>query len=324
MIKSIAATICLVLAHITAFADSAPETYPEKPVRFLVPYTPGGNADMIVRLLANRLSGMWNQSVVVENKPGASGTIAVNEVAKAAADGYTMVLGAAGNLVVAHKLIKDLPYDVLQDLKPVTLVAAPPFVLVTSQESRFKNVQDLLQYAQQHPGEVTYGSAGVGSANHLSGEMLGLLKNVEMMHVAYKGMGPAINDLIGGRTDFAFAPIPLVLPQIEAGKLRALGVTGRARSKVLADVPTVAESGVKDFESGAWFAVMVPDDTPDAIVNKLNADIKAALQDKEVIQKLAAEGADPIGNSPEEALVSLNAEMKKWGDLIEKLKLQPN
>ncbi|NYT36421.1 tripartite tricarboxylate transporter substrate binding protein [Allopusillimonas soli] len=324
MIRGIVVSVVLVLMQATAFADSVQDAFPKKPVRFLVPYTPGGNADLIVRLLAHGLDGMWTQPVIVENKPGASGTIAVNEVAKAAPDGHTMVLGAAGNLVVAHKLINGLPYDVLRDLRPVTVVATPPFVLVTSSKSKFNSVQDLIQYARAHPEEVTYGSAGIGSANHLSGEMLGLMENIRLMHVAYKGMGPAVNDLLGGRIDAAFAPIPLVLPQIQAGKLKALGVTGKTRSKVLEDVPTVAESGVPGFESGAWFAVMVPHDTPDATVSKLNADLGIVMQDEEFIQKLEAEGAEPIGSSPQAALASLKAEMKKWGDLIDKLALSPN
>lgn len=324
MIKRIIGVLVFGLVHMTTQAQVTAANFPEKPVRFLVPYTPGGNADLLVRLLSQKLGEEWKESVVVENRAGASGTIAVNAVAKAQPDGHTMVLGAAGNLVVAHKLIKDLPYDTVKDLKTVSVIATPPFVMVTARDSRFTNVADLIEYARAHPGELSFGSAGIGSANHLSGELMASLKDVQFMHVAYKGMGPAINDVLGGRVDFAFAPIPLVMPQIQAGKLRALGITGSSRAKVLPGVPTIAEAGVKDFESGAWFAVMVPHGTPDAIVEKINADIKLVMQDASFIKKLEIEGAEPIGNSPQEASKSLQLEMAKWGSLIDRLNLQPS
>jgi tripartite-type tricarboxylate transporter receptor subunit TctC len=321
MIKYIVGALIYGLVHISAQAQATAVNFPDKPVRFLVPYTPGGNADLLVRLLSQKLSEEWKQSVIVENRPGASGTIAVNTVAKAKPDGHTMVLGAAGNLVVAHKLIKDLPYDVVKDLKAVSVIATPPFVLVTAQDSRFTDLNSLIEQARANPGTISFGSAGNGSANHLSGELMASLKNVKFMHVAYKGMGPAINDVMGGRVDFAFAPIPLVMPQIQAGKLRALGISGKSRTTVLPQVPTIAEGGVNGFESGAWFAVMVPNGTPESVVEKINSDIKSVMMDASFIEKLEEEGAVPIGNSPQEASISLQSEMAKWGSLIDRLNL---
>ncbi|AMS71416.1 Bug family tripartite tricarboxylate transporter substrate binding protein [Bordetella pertussis] len=323
MLQRLFAVLLAASTHAAACAQTPTPAYPERTVRFLVPYTPGGNADMLVRLLSLKLTEYWDKPVVVENKPGASGTIAVNTVAKAEPDGHTLVLGAAGNLVVANKLIKGLPYDPVEDLKAVSVVATPPFVLITAEQSRYQDVASLVADAGQRPEQITFGSAGIGSANHLSGELLALMKRVKFTHVAYKGMGPALNDVVAGRIDFAFAPIPLVLPQIQAGKLRALAVSGTTRTQVLPDVPTVSEAGVTGFESGAWFTVMVPKNTPDRIVDKINHDLKSAMQDADFIRKLAEEGAVPIGNTPAEASASLQSEMAKWGDLIDRLNLQP-
>ena len=230
MFRRIVAAALLGTAQMAAHANATADNYPTQPVRFLVPYTPGGNADVIARLMAQKLSLIWDKQVVVENRPGASGTIAVNAVAKADPDGHTMVIAAAGNAIVAHKLIKNLPYDPLKDLTPVSVIATPPFVLVTANDSKFTNVQDLIESARAEPGRITFGSAGLGSANHLSGELMSTLTGAPLMHVPYKGMGPAVNDVVGGRVDVAFAPVPLVMPQIEAGRLRALAVTSTQRS----------------------------------------------------------------------------------------------
>lgn len=324
MFKRIVAAALLGTAQMTVQADSVADNYPTQPVRFLVPYTPGGNADVIARLMAQKLSMIWDKPVVVENRPGASGTIAVNAVAKADPDGHTMVIAAAGNAVVAHKLIKNLPYDPVQDLTPVSVVATPPFVLVTAQDSRFSNVQDLIDSARKQPGRITFGSAGLGSANHLSGELMASLIDAPLMHVPYKGMGPAVNDVIGGRVDVAFAPVPLVMAQIKAGRLRALAVTSLQRSKVMPDVPTVAESGIQEFESGAWFAIMVPKRTPKPVVDKIYEGIQEVMKDANFLRTLENEGAVALGLSPEAASASLQSEMNKWGTLIDQLGLQPS
>lgn len=324
MLKRIITVAALALAQTSLHAQSTIKEFPTQPVRFLVPYTPGGNADVIARLMGQKLSQIWDKQVVVENRPGASGTIAVNTVARAVPDGHTMVLAAAGNAIVAHKLIKDLPYHPLEDLTAVSVVATPPFVLVTGKDSQLQSVQQLLDLARENPGKITYGSAGVGSANHLSGELLASLTGTEFMHVPYKGMGPAVNDVVGGRVDMAFAPIPLVMPQIQAGNLRALAITGAQRSAILPEVPTVAESGVDGFESGAWFAVMVPKQTPEPLVRKIYEDIAVVMKDPGFVQQLESEGATPLGLPPEEAAASLAAEMDKWGGLIDQLGLQPS
>jgi tripartite-type tricarboxylate transporter receptor subunit TctC len=324
MLKSLCTTLFLSTVLITGHAQSVAEDFPKQPVRLLVPYTPGGNADVLARLLAQKLSVIWNEQVIVENKAGASGTIAVSMVARSKPDGYTMVLAAAGNVVVASKLIKNLPYDPVEDLTPVSVIATPPFVLVVGEKSKYKTVADLVQAAHESPGQITFGSAGVGSANHLSGELMSSLSKSQFLHVPYKGMGPAVTDVIGQRVDFAFAPIPLVKTQIEAGTLRPLAVSGVQRSEVLSAVPTVAESGIPGFESGAWFGLMVAKNTPQPLVDKIYKDIARVTHDTSFVEKLKPEGATPLGITPEKAAESLQAEMKKWGQLIDELGLRPS
>lgn len=320
MYKSSIAALLIAVGCTSGFANES-EEYPKKPVRLLIPYTPGGNADVLARLLSKSLSDKWGKPVIAENIAGASGTIAVNTVANALPDGYTLVIGAAGNLIVPQKLIKNLPYDPQRDLQAITLVSSPPFVLVVNEKSIYKNISNLIDYSKAHPDKVNFGSAGIGSANHLSGELLGDMTNSKFTHVAYKGMGPALNDLISGHLDFAFAPIPLVLPHMKSGRLRVLAVSGMARSDLLKDIPTVDESGVKGFESGAWFALMTTKGTPKEIIEKINLDVKSVIKDAAFVKRLAQEGAQPIGLSPEETTKSQTNEIKKWGALIDKLNI---
>lgn len=303
---------CCAITGQVAVADGS---YPNKPIQLVVPYTPGGNTDIIGRLVAQKLGEAWGTTVVVENRSGAGGTIGVNTVVKAKPDGYTMVLGAFGNILVAQSLNADLPYDPVADLDPVILLATPPTILTATPSLPVSNVAELISYAKSNPEALNYGSSGRGTSNHLLAELFSSMAGIRMTHIPYKGSGPAINDLAAGLTQLNFAPFPLVLPLIKTGSLKALAVTGSKRSPLLPDVPTVAESGLPGFEGNGWFGLMVPKGTPKEIVNKLNAEINRILQDPEVSKRLAEEGADPVGGTPEEAARSIEQGIMKWKEL---------
>ncbi len=301
---------------------AAIEPYPNKPIQLIVPFTPGGNTDLLGRVIAQKLSEAWGTSVVVENRPGAGGTMGVNLVANAKPDGYTLVLGTFGNILVAQNLYKKLPYDPMTDLVPVILLATPPTIVTITKKLPVKDIVGLIAYAKANPGMLNYGSSGNGTSNHLLVELFTSMADVRMTHVPYKGSGPAINDLIAGTIQLNFAPFPLVLQQIKAGNLKALAVTGAQRSPVLPDVPTVAEAGLPDYEGIGWFALMVPKGTPKEIVTKLNTEINRILKTPDMKAGLAAEGADPIGGTPAEAARSMAQGISKWRTLINKLELK--
>lgn len=298
---------------------AAPQPYPDKPIRIIVPYTPGGNTDILGRLIAQNLGKAWSVPAVVENRPGAGGTIGVNTVVNAKPDGYTMVLAAFGNILVAQSLYKDLPYDPVTDLQPVILLATPPTILTATASLPVSDVKGLIAYAKKNPGKLNYGSSGKGTSNHLFGELFASMANIELTHIPYKGSGPAINDLVAGMTQLNFAPFPLVLPQIKAGALKALAVTGATRSPALPEVPTVAEAGLPGYEGIGWFGLMVPKGTPKAIVDKLNTEVNRILRDPEIRKTLSADGAVPVGGSPEDAAASVIEGIKKWRSLAQKI-----
>lgn len=298
-------------------APAADEPYPSRPIQLVVPYTPGGNTDILGRLIAQKLGEAWGANVVVENRPGAGGTIGVNLVAKSKPDGYTMAIAAFGNILVAKSLYKNLPYDPVADLEPVILVATPPTVLTATASLPVDNVAELIAYGKAHPGMLNYGSSGKGTSNHLFGELFSSMAGVQMTHVPYKGSGPAMNDLVAGLTQLNFAPLPLVLPSIKAGTLKALAVTGSQRLPMLPDVPTVAESGLPGYEGLGWFGLMVPKGTPQPIVDKLNAEVNKILSAPDVRERLTAEGAVPIGGTPEDARRSIALGIEKWKKLAD-------
>ena len=293
----------------------AAEPYPNQPIRLIVPYTPGGNTDLLGRIVAQKLGESWKTSVVVENRPGAGGTIGVNTVVDAKPDGYTMVLGAFGNILVAQSLYKSLPYSPVDDLDPVILLATPPTILTATSKLPVNNVPSLINYAKSNPGKLNYGSSGKGTSNHLFAELFSSMADIKMTHVPYKGSGPAINDLVAGMTQLNFAPFPLVLPHIKAGSLKALAVTGSTRSPLLPDVPTVAEAGLPGYEGNGWFGLLVPKGTPKEIIQKLNSEINRILKQPDVRETLAAEGAMPVGGTVEDAAQSIQDGIKKWQTL---------
>ncbi len=302
----------------SAVVDSAAaEHYPDKPIELVVPYTPGGNTDILARVIAQKLGEAWGTTVVVENRPGAGGTIGVNMVAKSKPDGYTIVLAAFGNILVVKSLYPNLPYDPVSDLDPVILVATPPTVLTATAKLPVKNVAELIAYAKQHPGMLNYGSSGKGTSNHLFGALFSSMAGISMTHVPYKGSGPAIADLMAGQTQLNFAPFPLVLPAIKAGTLKALAVTGSQRSPLLPTVPTVSESGLPGYEGLGWFGLMAPKGTPQDIIDKLNVEINRILQTPDVRKNLIQEGAVPVGGTPQDAERSILEGIAKWKTLAD-------
>ena len=309
----------LTLQAPAALADN----YPNRPIRFIVPFPPGGNTDVLARILAKGLTEAWQQQVVIDNRPGAGGTIGVALTSKASADGYTIVMGSFGSVLLAKSLYKNLPYDPLRDLDPVVLVAEPPGVMVSSPGFKARTPRELIELAKTNPAQLNYASAGNGAWNHLFGELFKDQAKVKMAHVPYKGTVPALNDIMGGRVEWMFSPFPPAMPQIKGGRLRALGVTSLKRSDVLPDVPTISESGLPGYEAESWFAVLAPPKSPQDAVRKMNQQLNQILQSPEIQALLAADGARPIGGSPEQLSMSMKNGIQKWKKIVDTLDLQP-
>jgi len=299
------------LAASLAFA----QTYPAKPITLVVPFPPGGTTDVLARTLAQKLTEAWGQAVIVDNKPGAGATIGATYVAKAAPDGYTLLMGAVHH-TIATSLYKSLPYDFQRDLAPVTVVALVPNVLAINPSVPAKTVKELVAYGKANPGKLAYGSNGQGTLQHLIGEQFSAMNGVEMLHVPYKGSGPLTTDLIAGQVSMSFDTITPVLQQIKAGKLRALAVTTGKRSPALPDVPTLAEAGLPGFDQGSWFGILAPAKTPPEIVNKLNAEIVKILDMPDVQQKFADIGAQKVGNSPQEMAALIKHDTEKYASVV--------
>jgi tripartite-type tricarboxylate transporter receptor subunit TctC len=308
---AIAALLCVLLS-IPAHAQD----WPTKPIRLNVPFPAGGGTDILSRVLANRLAETLKQPVIVENKPGAGGNIGVDITAKSPADGYTIVMGQTSNLAINPTLYANLPYDPIRDLMPIALVADSPVVLVVGADSRFKTLGDIMTAAKAKPGDLTFASPGNGTVSHLVGELLQGTANVKMQHIPYKGASQALTDLMGGRVDMFFSSVPSALAQIKGGKLRAIAVTSKVRSPSLPDVPTVAQSGFPGFDATTWFGILAPAKTPQAVIDKLNTEINAALTFPEVREKIASEGGAAIGGTAAEFKALMQAELGKWGGIV--------
>jgi len=303
----------------------AQEAYPSKPVRIIVPFAAGGVADLLPRIVGEKLTQKWGQPVVVENKVGAAGNIGMAEGARAAPDGYTLLLAPAGNLTVNPKLFPNLPFDTYRDLTPVTLLAQSPNVLVVHPSVPAKSLQELIAYAKANPGKLNFASPGEGSGAHLAGELLKIEAGIDATHVPYKGIAPAVNDLLGGQVQMMFAGISTVLQHVKAGKLVALAIASPKRNPQLPDVPTVSESGLPGFDVTSWYGIVVRAGTPPAIVQKVQRDMTETLQSADVQSRLAALGLEPVGDTPSEFDALIKAETKKWGAIVEKagIKAQP-
>jgi tripartite-type tricarboxylate transporter receptor subunit TctC len=320
MRKSISALLAagIALAVGVAWLPAQAQSYPSKPIRYVVPYPPGGTTDIISRLIAQKLTESFGQPVIVENKAGAGGVVGTDSVAKAIPDGYTILMGSAGPLTINPSLLKNIPYDPIRDFAPITTVAVVPSMLVVNPSVPANSVQDLIALAKARPGRLSFASTGNGGAPHLGGELFKLATNTDILHVPYKGSSPAVNDLLGGQISMMFEQIPAVLPHVKSGKLRALGVGGARRSPALPDTPTISEAGVPGFAVSTWFGVLAPGGTPAPIVSKLNAEIVRILNAPEMREKLTALGAELETSTPEQFAAMIKAEIDKWAQVIRK------
>jgi tripartite-type tricarboxylate transporter receptor subunit TctC len=309
-IASLALSVCA-LALPASAAD-----YPDHAIKMIVPFAAGGGTDVLARIIAQNLNSKLGQPVVVENQPGASGGIGTRAVMKAPPDGYTLLMASTGALMaVSGSADADGPFDVNKVLSPIAVAAAPPYLLVVSPALPVNSTADLIRYAKQKPEGLTFGSSGVGAASHLSGLLFASATGTKMLHIPYKGTGPAVTDLLGGRIDMMFAPGPVVQQFVQSGQLKALGVTDTQRSKFYPDVPTVAD-GVPGYESVGWFGLLAPPNTPPAIIRQLNEVIVAAMQTQEFRDHLATLGAEPKPQTPEEFGRYINADVAKWSRLV--------
>lgn len=290
--------------------------YPDHAIRMIVPFAAGGGTDVIARVIAKSLNDKWGQPVVVENQPGASGAIGTRAAMKAPADGYTLLMASTGALMAVSASADDgAAFDVNRYLTPIVIGAAPPYLLVASPTLPVKTTADLVRYAKEKPDGLTFGSSGVGAASHLSGLLFASETGIKMLHIPYKGTGPAVTDLLGGRIDVMFAPGPVVQQFVQSGQLKALGVTDTQRSKFYPDIPTVADA-VPGYESVGWFGLLAPPNTPPDIVRKLNEAIVAAMQTPDFRDHLATLGAEPRPQTPEEFGRYINADVAKWSKLV--------
>lgn len=311
-----------VLAAVS-FAAAA-QGFPNKPVRIVVPFPPGGGVDIIARLVGPKLAKEYGQQVIVENRAGAAGIIGTEYAARAAPDGYTWLLATLGNLAVNKHLYSTMTVDPLRDLAPVTHVVDVHFVMVAHPSLPAKNVRQLIALARSRPGEITFSSSGAGGAPHLGGELFNRLAGVKITHVPYKGSGPSFADLLGGHVSLTYDSMLQALPYIRAGKLNALGVLGAKRAAALPDVPTIAEQGVTGYELTNWFGLVVPAATPKDLITRIHDDFTRALQDKETREKIAAMGADVVANRPDQFGQFWRAESDKWARVIREANIKAN
>lgn len=320
LIRSVLPLAYTLLAFLCGPAFAQPGAgFPNKPIRIVVPFAAGGPADAIARIAATGLQSM-GQPVVVENRVGAGGIVGAEAVAKAAADGYTLLLCNIGD-AMAVSLYKTMPYSFERDFTPVSLLASSPFIVAVHPAVPARDFQQFLQLAKAKPGTLSYGSAGKGVSSHLSGELLKIKANIDILHVPYKGQAPAVTDLLGGQTSFMFANPVTALPLVRSGKLRALAVTGLTRLPNAPEIPTVAESGLPGYVAETWFGIAAPAGTPEAIVNRISAELSKALNNKELRAGLEAQGLDVIASNPNEFARRIKADVANWREVITAAKI---
>ncbi len=311
-VAAISLHVSLHASHSSAIAQD----YPTKPIRFIVPFPPGGGTDILSRALAQRMTEQSKWSLILDNKPGAGGSIGVEQAARAAADGYTIVMGQTSNLALNPTLNPKLPYDPIRDLKPVSMVASGPLMLVASSGWRLDDLKALLTDAKSNPGKAMFGSPGNGTLGHLGGELFKARAGIDLQHIPYRGASQALTDVLGGRLDLYVSTIPAAIGQIKGGKLKGIGVMGPQRHPDMPTVPTVAEVIGKEVDVANWYGVLVPAATPQAIIDRLGAEIVKALGSDEVKAKLAAEGVAPLSSTPEAFSAHIKAEIAKWAPII--------
>ena len=317
MTVRISGILAATLVAATASSGAAvAQEFPNKPLRLIVPFPPGGGNDILARSVGQRLAEIIGQQVIIDNRGGAGGLIGAELAAKAVPDGYTIFLASIGNLAFNPALHAKLPYDPVRDFAPVTLLATSAFIMVVNPSVAAKSVKELIALAKAKPGTLNYASAGQGSSLHLTGEIFKLATGTDLVHVAYKGSAPALTDLIAGQVQIMFGTMPATLPQVKAGKLRALGVSGAKRSAAASDVPTIAESGVPGFEVLNWYGIVAPSKTPAAIVQKLNRDLLTALKSPETAESFNSQGLEAAGDTAEKFAALIKSEIAKYAKVV--------
>ena len=297
--------------------NASAQSYPSKTIRLIVPFSAGGGTDFFARVVATKLTQVLGQQVVVDNRAGAGGIIGTDLVAKAAPDGYTLLMGHTGTLAINPSLYAKIPYDPVRDFSPVSLVAISPLVLVTNPSLPVKTVKELIALAKRRPGDITFASGGSGTGTHLSAELFKIMAAIDMSHVPYKGTGPALTAGISGEVATLFSTLPPAVPHIRSGgRLRALAVTGGARSQVVPEIPTMAESGLPGYESTLRYGVLLPAGAPDAIVTALRQAISRTMNQPDFVEALARDGAEPLASTPEEFRAVIATEVKKWAAVV--------
>lgn len=308
----LAALVCASIASIAPVTAGA-QAWPAKPVKIIVPFPPGGGADTLARIMAPKLSEIWGQPVLIENKPGASGTIGADAVAQAPADGYTLLMSSTASLTEKN----------VAQFAPVTLVSASAYVVTLTAALKAGDIREFIALARAAPGKLTFGSSGTGAASHLAGELFKAMAGVDMLHVPYKGTGQALTDLVAGHIHAMFAPAQTVMPHVQSGKLRALAVTSAKRAATLPDLPTVAESGVPGYAAVGWFGLLAPVATPKSLVAAISADANRVLAQKEVRERMLVLGSEPEGGTPEEFARFIKDDMAKWSRLMKEMGIKP-
>jgi len=309
----------LIAAIVAAAPVAWGQAWPSKPIKIVAPSTPGDAPDVIARLVADKLSIALGQQVVVENKPGAGGVVGSDAVAKAAPDGYTLIMGNAGSHGINAAVYAKLPYDIQRDFAPVSQVAIAPNVMVINPSVPANTVAEFIAYAKARPGKLSYASGGNGSSAHMSMELFKSMAGVDIEHIPYKGSSPALTDLVGGQVAVFIGNMPPTVPLVKAGKLRALAVTTKTRSALMPELPTIAEAGLPGYETVAWFGVLAPAGTPPDVVNRLSQEIGKIARSPEMREKLLAMGAEPVGGTPEEFKAVIDRDIAKWKPLAQKV-----
>lgn len=304
---------CLVAAPVAAAAQA----YPTKPIRLAVGSTPGGGTDVAARLISPKLSEILGRQVVVENRPGATTTIAVDYVVKSPADGYSLLMGVSSLAINPH-ILKNIPYDALRDLAPVSQVLVAPNIMVAHPSLPVRGVKDFIAFAKPRPGQINIAAGGAGSSQHLAIELFIYMTGAKIVHIPYKGQGAALIDVVAGHVSLMMANVISALPHVRNGRLRAMGVTGPKRVSVAPDVPTIAEAGVPGYEVLQWYGVLAPAGTPREIIGRLHAAVVQTVQDPKIRERIIGDAGEPVGNTPEEFTAILHADYKKWGDVIRK------
>lgn len=316
MMRSPSAMTVLAAACAVAGTPAWAQSYPSKPLRIVVPQLPGGGNDTIARMIAQKLTVALKQQVVADNRPGAGGLIAAELVAKSAPDGYTLLLANVATMAIIPNVQKKVPYDPVKDFEPVSLVASAPLLVVVHPSLPVTSVKQLIALAKAKPGQLNYASNGVGSSTHLATEMFKMMTGTKMVHVPYKGLSAATTDLMSGQVQVMFSSAVAMMPQVKAGRLRAIAMTGAKRSPAIPDVPTVAEAGVPDYEAGSWYGICAPAGTARLIVDQLSREIAAAVKSPDVIERLALEGVIPVGSTPEQFGAYIKREIAHVRDVV--------